>query len=813
MTNKKRVFLFGIDGAPPELVFDKWLDDLPTIKKLMWEGSYARLNSTIPPSTIIAWNSMLSGKDASEIGVFNYTKNENGKSRLVNSKDIRCKLIWNLLGNKKKSIALYVPLSYPVKQINGVMVSDFMTPGVDSNCAYPEKIKEKIKSMKYPDIFFDVAVGLAGHKGMEIKDLIDKTYKMTDMQLEVLKDCLLNEEWDFFMAVMIGSDRMQHMLWRHFDETHRRFIPDSPYKNALKDYYVYLDKKLGEILKFLDDDTTIIVTSEHGMIKQEGKININNWLINEGYLVLKDNLDVHVKKRFNLDFVDLEKSIAWGGGAYNARIYISKEKIKDKYEDIREELIRKLENIPDDDGKKLNTIVYKKEDIYNDHSDPECPDLTIYFDDLRWASNPDLGQEGIYSWETAAGADSAGHSRQGSFIISGKDLKNTGYMGEIDLRQVAPTILKILGEKIPEDIKVKPIDVFNTFYEATLIDTVDGMQFKIYSNSHPQGFVIAKPKYIPTSLIEFEGMKKRFIFEKSMNRFNLFTKKEIVQENLDRLNKKFPYYVHKSDSHNNWFLGVPVNKIKKVHDSKAGLKEFMRVPDEDLDDYLKSVRGIIDLMIESGVSVNDLGISHSTLLSNYTPGKSDIDILVYGKDNGWKIINHLEKTNHPLLKWKSKEEWARYYRDRVVSEQYSEEEYVFNMTRKKDDGFFNGHVFSIFVVEDEEGWYRWDDLHTPLGTVKIKAKIKDDYNSIVRPGYYEIEDSQVIEGYENVVVKRIVNWARPFTLQARKGETIESCGLLEKVKSDNEEFYQLVLGYFDTYTTDRGKKEYLKALI
>ena len=91
--------------------------------------------------------------------------------------------------------------------------------------------------------------------------------------------------------------------------------------------------------------------------------------------------------------------------------------------------------------------------------DPNCPDLTVYFDDLRWASNPDLGQEGLYSWESALGADSAGHARQGCFVISGKSLKKTGDIGEVDIAQVMPTILKLLDVDIPEDIKQKNIEV------------------------------------------------------------------------------------------------------------------------------------------------------------------------------------------------------------------------------------------------------------------------------------------------------------------------------------------------------------------
>ena len=352
------------------------------------------------------------------------------------------------------------------------------------------------------------------------------------------------------------------------------------------------------------------------------------------------------------------------------------------------------------------------------------------------------------------------------------------------------------------------------YHEAALIDSNDNFQFKIYSSSHPKGFIIAKPKYIPLEKLNFVGLKKRFLFGKGVYRFNLFNDKEIVKKNLDEIRNKFPYYIYECKKHNNWFLGVPKDKIKKFYDTKQGVKELLKVPVEDLDPYLKAVRKIIDILAEAGIPAEKLGISHSTLLGNYTPGKSDIDLLVFGIENGWKAIRHLEQSKNPSITWKSKEDWGRYYKDRVVSKIYSEKEYVANMARKRDDGFIDGNVFSLFCIENEnEKWYDWEAEHEPLGTIKIRAMVKDAKYSIVRPGFYELEESKVIEGYKDVPIKRIVTWARPFNLQANEGEHVEACGLLEKVKSKEGEFYQLVIGYFDTYTTDRGEKEYLKALI
>ncbi len=350
--------------------------------------------------------------------------------------------------------------------------------------------------------------------------------------------------------------------------------------------------------------------------------------------------------------------------------------------------------------------------------------------------------------------------------------------------------------------------------ESTLIDTQEGIQCKVYASSHPKEGVIVKPKYIPVDLLELKELKKRYILEKCMHRFNLFNSREIVNNNLNQLKEKYPYFYHEDTNHKNWFLIVPKEKIKKQYDSQEGLKQLMKVPEKDLDPYLKATRGIIEIMLSSGVPSNDLGISHSTLLGNYTLGKSDIDILVFGKENGWCVLKHMEKVKHPLLKWKTEEEWAKYYQDRIVSSYFSKEEYVFNMVRKRDDGFFDGNVFSIFIVEKEnETWYDWDEKHEPLATVKIQAEVEDDSHAHIRPGYYGIKNVKVLEGYKNIPIKRIVVWSRPFVLQAKKGEEIEAVGLLEHVKSKEGEFYQIVIGYFDTYTTKRGDKEYLKARV
>ena len=361
------------------------------------------------------------------------------------------------------------------------------------------------------------------------------------------------------------------------------------------------------------------------------------------------------------------------------------------------------------------------------------------------------------------------------------------------------------------------------FYESVLIDTVDGFQCKSYSNEHPEGRIIVKPKYIPKNVLEGEGLKYRFLFEKCMIRFNLFARKENLASYVGQFRRKFPDYIYDCRDTKNWFFVVPKEKIKAVHDPKKGLQELLKIPKKDLDGYLTLVTELVEFLTKSGVKAQNLGITHSTLLGNYTPGKSDIDIIIYGKDNGWKILDYLKAAKHEKLHWKTDNEWKKYYQEHKTSESshFTEEEYVKHMRRKRYEGMFGGTVFTLFTVEEPgERWFRWgEDKFEPIGTATITGKVTGHYNSHVRPGCYDIADGKIIgmHGKElkidnSIEIKRVVTYSIPFVQQAVKGEKITACGLLELVApKKGRKYYRLVIGYFDAYVSDRREKEFIKA--
>ena len=137
------------------------------------------------------------------------------------------------------------------------------------------------------------------------------------------------------------------------------------------------------------------------------------------------------------------------------------------------------------------------------------------------------------------------------------------------------------------------------------------------------------------------------------------------------------------------------------------------------------------------------------------------------------------------------------------------------MRRKKSEGYFNNTLFVLFCAEEEhEVWSPWgSESYEALGTATVEGTVADDTNGSVRPGCYDITDSQLIAGPGNVPVKRVVFYSRDYCLLARRGERIRACGLLEKVTPrDGGAYYRVAVGYFDAYISERREKEYIKVL-
>jgi len=455
--NKKKVFVLGLDCVPPELLFDRWTDQLPNIKKLISTGIYGELESTIPAITCPAWTSMMTSANPGRLGIYGFRNRSSYDYEglyFVNSKVTNVDTVWDILSKTgKKVIVIGVPMTYPPRPVNGCMVTSFLTPDTNSQYTYPPELKAEVERITNGYIL-DVDEFRTDKKDYILK----KIYEMTEKRFKLTRNFIRYREWDFFMMVEMGPDRIHHAFWKYSDETHPLYTPGSVYKDAILNYYKYLDKEIGDTLSLLDDDTMVLIVSDHGAQKMEGGICINEWLIQNGYLKLVEYPPEPVP--FNKLIVDWENTSVWGEGGYYGRIFMNVQGREPKgiiaqnnYEHFRNELKEKLEDLRDENGKNINTKVFKPEEIYS-----KCtgipPDLIVYYGNLAWRSIGSVGNGSVWAGENDTGPDDANHSQYGIFVLKNSREHNAGiHKKGVTLYDISPTILDYLGVKIPEDME------------------------------------------------------------------------------------------------------------------------------------------------------------------------------------------------------------------------------------------------------------------------------------------------------------------------------------------------------------------------
>lgn len=455
----KKVFIIGLDSAPPEILFDR-ADELPNFNYLKNHGIYGPLRSCHPPITIPAWMVMSTSKNPGKLGIYGF-RHRRGYSYtdfwISSSYSIKEPTIWDILSKYgKRSTLVGVPPTYPPKPINGNLISCFITPDTDKEYTYPPQLKDLIK-----ELVGEYKVDVEFRTDNKDKLLAD-IYAMTEKRFKVIKHLIGMNDWTFFMWVEIGIDRMQHAFWKFFDSTHHLYQPQSKYSNAIMGYYKYMDHLVGELLSLLDKDTTILVVSDHGAKGMKGAFCINEWLLKRGYLAFKEEPETGVD--ITKASVDWSRTKAWGWGGYYSRVFLNvrgRESIgiipPEEYESFREELITAFKEIRGPNGEKWETLVFKPENFYlnpiGDYSD-----LMVYFDDLAWRAAGTLGHPNMYLPENDTGPDDAVHSQDGIFILYDPDKEAANKkMFPSHILNIAPTVLHQLDIPIPHDMEGKVI--------------------------------------------------------------------------------------------------------------------------------------------------------------------------------------------------------------------------------------------------------------------------------------------------------------------------------------------------------------------
>ncbi|HEX6823988.1 MAG TPA: alkaline phosphatase family protein [Candidatus Sulfotelmatobacter sp.] len=117
-----------------------------------------------------------------------------------------------------------------------------------------------------------------------------------------------------FFFYFSSLDLNSHMFWRLMDAAHPEYDQTLADQNgsAIADFYQQIDQVLGEVLPRLDDRTTLLVLSDHGFAPYYRSFNLNTWLLNQGYIKLKNGEPSDSREPFAN--VDWKETRAYGLG-------------------------------------------------------------------------------------------------------------------------------------------------------------------------------------------------------------------------------------------------------------------------------------------------------------------------------------------------------------------------------------------------------------------------------------------------------------------------------------------------------------------
>jgi len=283
---------------------------------------------------------------------------------------------------------------------------------------------------------------------------------------EILKEneSILNEGLkDFkggvFFYYFEVLDVIQHMFWRYLDTAHPLYERNSPYRDTVYKYYEKMDKIVGSILKKMDKDTLLIILSDHGFNSFRKAVNLNRWLLENGYLFLNDG-----KSEGNAFFEDIDwlrtkaYSLGFGGIYLNmiGREYYGAVS-EDEAEKLKRDIASGLEAERDpQSGEKFVNKVYFGDDIFSGAYKNDGPDLFVGFSAGYRAS-----------WQTALGGAPAVLIEDNKKKWTGDHLMDPDLVPgaiwlnrKVELKRpsiidIAPTVLGQFGISQPEEMRGK----------------------------------------------------------------------------------------------------------------------------------------------------------------------------------------------------------------------------------------------------------------------------------------------------------------------------------------------------------------------
>jgi predicted nucleotidyltransferase len=331
------------------------------------------------------------------------------------------------------------------------------------------------------------------------------------------------------------------------------------------------------------------------------------------------------------------------------------------------------------------------------------------------------------------------------------------------------------------------------FKNRDFIETPENIFFCVVGEIHPDGYVIAYPRYIATERASTSIWRSRegLTYERLLKVYSILSLKEALKI-LDR----YPYYLRDLDAWGVRMSCIPVERIVRHLKPEERLEEIMRRgPSDKLESKLTELVDILSSI--SGIPSGFFGVTGSILLGIHNPIFSDIDLTVYGLKESLKIKEIiLDLKNGGMIKELSPDHIERSIYEKSLHYPIGVDDLRRIYERMWQRGIFRDVNFSVhperLLVDERYG----DRVYRNLGIAKARLEIVDDTEGIFLPAVYSISMLELLEGDRRYEVEELVSFDGFFSSAFHVGDRIEVKAKLEEVydRRRSRVYNRLVLG-------------------
>ncbi|MFQ6092049.1 MAG: alkaline phosphatase family protein, partial [bacterium] len=330
-----------------------------------------------------------------------------------------------------------------------------------------------------------------------LRDILAEDENRTELGLYLMR----RHPTDLFMVVYNNIDRIQHQtLSRSVSEELQSRTLRSPEAELVAKVYEETDAKVGRILSQIDEDTLLMIMSDHGAGPMEKVFFLNRWLEENGWLAFKEpskkslyhsvrkartlskrflprwgknliksripGLRDRIESYLAFSEVDWERTKAYGFGMYgNIRINLRGREPGgivepgSEYEALRSKIGERLESLrdPDLDDKVVDRVV-KREQIYHGPYVDRAPDLLVQWKGYSYYTSvrSDPTRHGLFGpcdhIDSSEYRHVGTHRLEGIFMAAGGGIREGGRIEGTEIGDLAPTLLYFLGQPVPRDM-------------------------------------------------------------------------------------------------------------------------------------------------------------------------------------------------------------------------------------------------------------------------------------------------------------------------------------------------------------------------